>query len=71
MEIGKKNPKWVDQMGKIWPNLTAEDNINEVPLTWSVSPRKNWMMKIKNFQCKVFKCKPQQIYHDLIIKRNL
>ena len=33
MEIGKKNPKWVDQMGTIWPNLTAEDNINEVPLT--------------------------------------
>ena len=29
----KKNPKWVDPMGKIWPNFTNEDNINEVPLT--------------------------------------
>ena len=33
MEIRKKNPKWVDPMGKIWPNFTNEDNINEVPLT--------------------------------------
>ena len=80
-------------MGKIWPNLTTEDNINEVPLTWSVSPRKNWMMQVKNFHgviqsnntvfaglwhceivmgglIKLFMCKPQQIYHDLIIKRN-
>ena len=32
MEIRKKNPKVVDPMGKIWPNLTTEDNINEVPL---------------------------------------
>ena len=45
----QKNPKWVDLMGKIWPNLTTEDNIKEAPLTWSASPRKNWMMKIKNF----------------------
>ena len=45
----QKNPKWVDLMGKIWPNLTTEDNINEAPLTWSVSPWKNRMMKIKNF----------------------
>ena len=29
----QKNPKWVDPMGKIWPNLTTEDNINEAPLT--------------------------------------
>ena len=29
----KKNPKWVDPMGKIQPNFTTEDNINEVPLT--------------------------------------
>ena len=36
-------------MGETWPNLTTEDNINEVPLNWSVSPQKNWMMKIKNF----------------------
>ena len=45
----KKNPKWVDPMGKIWRNITTEDNINEAPLTWSVLPRKNWTMKIKNF----------------------
>ena len=45
----QKYPKWVDLMGKIWPNLTTEDNIKEVPLTWSASPQKNWMMKIKNF----------------------
>ena len=45
----QKNPKWVDLMGKIWPNLTTEDNINEAPLTWSVSPWKNRMMEIKNF----------------------
>ena len=36
-------------MGKIWPNLTTEDNIDKAPLTWFVSPRKNQMMKIKNF----------------------
>ena len=33
MEISKNNPQWVDPMGKIWLNLTTEDNINEVPLT--------------------------------------
>ena len=32
MEISKKNPKRVDPMRKIWPNLATEDNINEVPL---------------------------------------
>ena len=81
-------------MGKTWPNLTTEDNINEAPLTWSNSPRKNQMMKIKNFhgagqsnnvvfavlwRCesvtggflKIFICKPQQIYHDLIFKSKL
>ena len=41
MEISQKNPKWVDPMGEIWPNLTTEDNINEAPFTRSVSPRKN------------------------------
>ena len=35
-------------MGKIWPKIITEDNINEAPLTWSVSPRKNRMTKIKN-----------------------
>ena len=45
----KKILKWVDLMGKSWPNLTTEDNINEAPITWSVLPRKNWMMKIKFF----------------------
>ena len=39
----QKNPKWVD------PNVTADDNINEVPLSRSVSPLKNRMMKINNF----------------------
>ena len=33
MEISKKNPKWVDPIGKIWPNLTTKDNINEAPIT--------------------------------------
>ena len=33
MEIGKENPKWVDPLSKICPNLTTEDNINEAPLT--------------------------------------
>ena len=33
MEISNKNPKWVELRGKIWPNLTTEDNINEAPLT--------------------------------------
>ena len=28
-----KKKKWVDPMGKIWPNLTTEHNINEAPLT--------------------------------------
>ena len=32
MEISRKTPKWVDPMSKIWPNLTTEDNINEMPL---------------------------------------
>ena len=41
MENQQKNPKWVDPMGEIWPNVTIEDNINEAPLTWSVSPWKN------------------------------
>ena len=36
-------------MGKICPNVTTEDKINEAPLTWPVSPRKNRMIKIKNF----------------------
>ena len=33
MEISKKNPKWVDPISKIWPNLTTKDNINEAPIT--------------------------------------
>ena len=33
MEISKKNPKWVHPIGKIWPNLTTKDNINEAPIT--------------------------------------
>ena len=36
-------------MDKIWPSLTTGDNLNEVPLTSSVLPWKNRMMKIKNF----------------------
>ena len=28
-------------MGKIWPNLTTEDNINEVPLTCLASEKSN------------------------------
>ena len=81
-------------MCKIWPNLITEENINEAPLTWSVLPLKNQMMKIKIFygvgqsndvvlvdlwHCetvtgsflKIFICKPQQIYHDLIFKSKL
>ena len=36
-------------MGKVWPNLTTEDNLNVAPLNWSVSPLKSRMMKINNF----------------------
>ena len=44
----------MDPVGKIWPNLTTEDNINEVALTWSVLPQKNRMIKIKNFHSHFF-----------------
>ena len=49
MEISKKIPKWAELKNKIWPNSTTEDNINEAPFTWSVSPLENQKIK-KNYR---------------------
>ena len=49
MKIGKTIPKWVELKGKIGPDSSTKDNINEAPLTWSVLPRENRVMKIKKF----------------------
>ena len=38
---------------KIWLNSTTEDNMNEAPLAWSVSPLENGMRKIKNFHAAI------------------
>ena len=45
----KKNQKWVELEGKIWPNLTTENNINEVQLTWSVLPQENQIIQSRIF----------------------
>ena len=68
LEISKKNLRWVELKGKIWPNST----INKVLCTWPALPLENRMMSIKDFHGAVqlnkfwqgfliFFCKWQQL----------
>ena len=66
LEISKKNPRWVELKGKIWPNST----INKVPLTWPASPWENWMMNIKKFWHYCTFLPPPPCYWWLIMKKH-